>query len=158
MWGRFTDAQKVDALRAKMFPQGVTGPFTYGDAEIGATVECQSKAMLYFPPLPTQGDLSFGLQNGQNAQVQDVNTAVGSGFHANDKVGHTSVAALLAKHKTEVVGIYAPSWDVMFSKTQLATIQANVRSFLTVENAGHFIFMDQPEAFTTTANEALRLF
>jgi proline iminopeptidase len=158
MWGRFSDAQKVDSLRAKMFPGGLTGPLTYGDSEIGATIECQTKAMLYFPPMPTQGDVNFALQHGQNQQVQDVNIAVGSGFHANDDVGHASFVSLLAKHTSEVVGIYSPSWDAMFSKTQLATIQANVRAWLTVANAGHFVFMDQPEAFTTTAAQAFGLF
>ena len=155
LWGRFPDAQTVDALRSKMFPRGVTAPFTYGDAEIEATIECQSKAMLYFPPTPTQGDVRFGMVQMQNPDVSDVNTSVGSGFQANDKVGHASYASLLAKHKSEVIGIYAPSWDVMFSKAQLATIQANVRSYLTVPDAGHFIFMDQPEAFTAAAGEAL---
>lgn len=155
VWGRFPDAQKVDALRSKMFPQGVTPPFTYGNAEIEATIECQSKATLYFPPMPTQGDVQFGMVQMQNPNVSDVNTSVGSGFQANDKVGHVSYASLLAKHKNEVVGIYAPSWDVMFSKAQLATIQANVRSYLTVPDAGHFIFMDQPEAFTDAAAQAL---
>lgn len=156
MWGRFMDAQKVDSLRTKMFPQGTSAPLTYGDSEINSTIECQTKAMLYFPPMPTQGDMSFMMAHGQDQSVNDVNTSVGSGFQANDKVGHQSYASLLAKHKSEVAGIYAPSWDVMFSKTQLAMIQANVKTFLTVANAGHFVFMDQPEEFTATAAKAFR--
>lgn len=156
MWGRFTDAQKADSLRTKMFPQGTTGPFTYGDTEINSTIECQSKAMLYFPPMPTQGDASFMLAHGANTQVNDVNTSVGSGFQANDKIGHADLTSLLAKHESEVAAIYAPSWDVMFSKSQLSMIQSNVRSWFTVANAGHFIFMDQPEGFTAVAANAFR--
>jgi proline iminopeptidase len=158
MWGRFSDAQKADELRARMFPRGVTAPFTYGSAEIGATLECQSNTMLFFTPLPTKGDVDFMLAHGQDANVQDVNPAVGPAFHDNDKIGHASYTSLLTKHKNEVVGIYAQSWDVMFSKAQLATIQANTRAFFTVPDAGHLLFVDQPEAFVSTASKALSLF
>ena len=81
--------------------------------------------------------------------------AVGSGYQANDKVGHADFMPMLAAHKNEVVAIYAPDWDVMFSRAQLDGIRSNVRSYRTVSGAGHFVFMDQPGSFTTVAGQAL---
>jgi pimeloyl-ACP methyl ester carboxylesterase len=43
----------------------------------------------------------------------------------------------------------------MFSKQQLGMLQANMASFATVSNAGHFSFVDQPEAFVTTLGKVL---
>ena len=155
MWGRMKDAQNAEALRSAMFPNGLTPPYAYTGADIDAVIQCQAGAMLYFPPLPTQGDLAFASAHGQNKDVTAVNPAVGSGFQANDKVGHADYIPLLGAHKNEVLGIYAPSWDVMFSEAQLGRIEANVRSYFTVADAGHFIFMDQPESFTQTVGQAL---
>jgi proline iminopeptidase len=154
-WGRASDARKVEALRATMFPNGVKPPYAFTNANIDAVIACQVDAKLYFPPLPTQGQLAFALGGGLDAEVTAVNAAVGPGFQANDQVGYADFTTLLQAHKSEVHGIYAPSWDVMFSSQQLATIQANTTSFATVSNAGHFIYVDQPKAFVTTLARAL---
>jgi proline iminopeptidase len=154
-WFRYSDGDRVDALRAKMFPQGLNPPFTYGDTEIDAVIACQSDARLYFPEFPTAGELAFGLAHATDTDVQDVNTAVGAGFQANDKVGFADYTPLLVAHAKEVVGIYAPDWDVMFSQAQLGAIQAHVRAYFTVADSGHFIFMDQPDAFTSTVGQAI---
>jgi pimeloyl-ACP methyl ester carboxylesterase len=155
MWFRFSDADRIDDLRAKMFPRGVTPPFTYGDAEISSTIACQSDAKLYFPALPTAGEIGFGLAHGLDANLEDVNGAVGSGFQANDKIAWTDLTPLLVAHEKEVSGIYAPDWDLMFSAAALATIQAHVRSYAAIADSGHFIFLDQPDAFTAAVGHAV---
>ncbi len=154
-WGRWGDAQKVASLRSSMFPNGVRPPFAYADAEITATIRCQTDAMLYFTPLPTPAGMSFAVSHGQDPDVRAVNPTVGSAFHANDRIGHADLTPLLRAHRHEVVGIYAPRWDVMFSAAHLATIQASTKAFFTLDDAGHFPFVDQPAAFTATVDQAI---
>lgn len=84
----------------------------------------------------------------RDATVSAVNPAVGPGFHADS-------SALLQAHKSEVRGIDAPSWDVMLGKQQPSMLQANMASFATGSNAGHFIFVDQPQAIVTTLGRVL---
>lgn len=154
-WGRTSDARKVEALRATMFPNGVRPPYTFSADDIGAVITCQTDAKLYFPMFPTQGELAFASAGGLATAVSEVNADVGPGFQANDHVGYADFTPLLQAHRSEVHAIYAPSWDAMFDKAQLDAIKASTASFATVSNAGHFIFVDQPEAFVTAVGQAL---
>jgi proline iminopeptidase len=156
--GNVQAAKKTDALHASMFPNGLTGPFTYSGADIDQVIQCMQSTMLYFPAPLTQDDLSFELStlgSPDGIKVSDVNPSVGDAYHANDKVGYADYTPLLLAHKSEVMGIYAPSFDVMFSSAQLAQIQASVKAYDTVAGAGHFIFMDQTAAFVTAAAKDL---
>jgi proline iminopeptidase len=153
--GRTADAKKIEALRTTMFPHGVQPPYTYTDANIGAVIACQSDAKLYFPMFPTAGELSFAASGGLDPEVAAVNDAVGSAYQANDQIGYADFTTILQAHKAEVRGIYAPQWDVMFSKHQLDVIQASTASYATVGGSGHFIFVDQPQAFSSTLRETL---
>lgn len=158
--GRFDKAAAMRSLRAKMFPNGLVGPFTYGIDDIGAVFQAMEDAHIDYTPIPTPDDVAFAaklVMTPNAASLATVSPEVGAGFEANEHVGEQSFLPLLAKHTAEVRAIYAARLDLMFSQAQMDAIRANVADMRTIEGASHFVYVDQTDAFVAAAARDLHM-
>jgi proline iminopeptidase len=161
MWtARFDKADAMRTLRAKMFPNGLVGPFTYGIDDIGTVFQAMEDARIDYTPVPTPDDVAFAaklVMTPNAASLATANPEVGAGFEANEHVGEQSFLPLLAKHTAEVRAIYAARLDLMFSAAQMDAIRANVADMRTIEGASHFVYVDQTDAFVAAAARDLHM-
>jgi len=144
-------AREIETLKQRMFPNGLTGPFTYSAEDIGTTAQHMDTAGLVYPSVPSLDSISvvakLKLDPG-SALLTSINGAVGTGFHTNDKVGYADFTPLLLKYRADVYGIYGTD-DGIFDAHQLGTVQTTLPSghFTMLEGSGHFPFIDERAAF-----------
>lgn len=149
-------AAEMDALRARMFPNGLAGPFTYGAEDIGRVAQAMFEAQLMFPKAPTENAraLVADMTRTNGTLLMSQNPDVGNGYQLNDRVGYADFTPSLAALAERVFAIYGEE-DGIFDAVQLARIESSVTPshFKRLPRSSHMSFIDQRdeliEAVTT---------
>lgn len=140
-------ASEVKALHARMFPTGLTPPFSFADADMADTMDRASKCLLYFPSLPSKDALATyaSLAGGPNGgQLTQFETAPGNAYNANEHLYESNFTADFTKVKDRLYAVYGAE-DGLLSDAGKGRIRDVIgpAHYTSIAGAGHMPFIDQ---------------
>jgi proline iminopeptidase len=149
-----SDEQIAKDRLAKMFPNGVTGPYNFSLADVSDSFAQALQAGLYAPKDYTQEAIDVW-QKIFNSPDSGVMNADGSapfiGFYTNENLYLQDFTADLLTHRDMTYAMYGTE-DGLFSQTWVSDLGAQLPKghMVQVPGASHFLFLDQPTVFLQT--------
>ena len=146
----FGKVAQMEALHARMFPKGLTAPYSFSGADIATTMESALDCLLYFsssPSLDAASTWATLLADSKSELVTNVSTDVGAGYQANDELSYIDLGPLYEKHKERLFAIHGSDDGLYSEKDKARAAQIlGASHFTTIRDAGHDSFIDEPDA------------
>ncbi len=147
------DVDAIEKLHAQMFPNGLTAPFDFQAADIGATMNKAMDCNLYFPAIDTAFESMPIWSKVMHAsadpdRLTELNEEIPSALQERDQLFSQQFGELATSQKENLWGIYGDA-DGLIGKKQLGQIKAIIdpTRFTLLKGASHFAFMDDEDAF-----------
>lgn len=150
----FGKVAEMQALHKRMFPKGLTPPYSFAGEDVAATMESAFDCLLYFSSSPTLDAAATWaklLADPQSSLVTSVVPEVGAGYQANDQLGYVDLGPLYTKHKDRLYVVQGADDGLYSEKEKSRAAQLVGTSHYTrIAEAGHDSFIDRPDEIMLT--------